>query len=81
MNEVVFKKRLSDGNFLTARFNATHNKNGGMIIVMIETPEGLELRLPYCPRGYPCCIWVEGKSKTAFNKALIQANNLASIND
>ena len=81
MNKVIFKKRLKDGNFLTARYDAKHNKNGGMIMVMIENSEGRELRLPYCPKGYPCCIWVKGKSKTAFNKALIHANNLASINN
>lgn len=35
MNKVIFKKRLKDGNFLTARYDAKHNKNGGMIAVMI----------------------------------------------
>ena len=81
MNKVIFKKRLNDGNFLTARYDATHNKNGGMIKVLIENEQGYRVSIPYCPNGYPMCIFVEGKSKTAFNKALIQANNLASINN
>ena len=81
MNEVIFKKRLKDGNFLTARYDAKHNKNGGMIKVLVENSEGHRVSIPYCPKGYPMCIFVNGKSKTAFNKALIQANNLASINN
>ena len=81
MNKVIFKKRLKDGNFLTARYDAAHNKNGGMIKVLIENGEGYRVSIPYCPKGYPMCIFVKGKSKTAFNKALIKANNLASINN
>ena len=81
MNEVIFKKRLKDGNFITARYDATHNKNGGMIKVLIENAEGYRVSIPYCPNGYPMCIFVKGHSKTAFNKALIKANNLASINN
>ena len=81
MNKVIFKKRLKDGNFLTARYDATHNKNGGMIKVLIENDEGYRVSIPYCPKGYPMCIFVKGKSKTSFNKALIKANNLASINN
>ena len=79
MNEVIFKKRLKDGNFLTARYK--HNKNGGMIRVLVENSEGSRVSIPYCPKGYPMCIFVNGKSKTAFNKALVKANNLASINN
>ena len=81
MNEVIFKKRLKDGNFLTARYDAKHNKNGGMIKVLVENSEGRRVSIPYCPKGYPMYILVKGNSKTAFNKALIKANNLASIND
>ena len=79
MDEVIFKKRLKDGNFLTARYK--HNKNGGMIRVLVENREGHRVSIPYCPKGYPMYILVKGESKTAFNKALIKANNLASIND
>ena len=79
--DVIFKKRLKDGYFLTARYDAAHNKNGGMIKVLIENAAGCEVAMPYCPKGYPMCIFVNGKSKTAFNKALIKANNLASINN
>ena len=81
MNEVIFKKRLKDGDFLVARYDAKHNKNGGMITVLVENSEGRKLRIPYCPTGYPMCIFVNGKSKAAFNKASIKANNLASINN
>ena len=81
MNKVIFKKRLKDGNFITARYDTTHNKNGGMIKVLIENEQSYRVSIPYCPKGYPMCIFVEGKSKTAFNKALVKANNLASIND
>ena len=81
MNKVIFKKRLKDGNYLTARYDATHNKNGGMIKVLIENEQGYRVSIPYCPNGYPMCIFVKGKSNTAFNKALVKANNLASINN
>ena len=56
-------------------------KNGGMIKVLIENEQGYRVSIPYCPKGYPMCIFVGGKSKTAFNKALVKANNLASINN
>ena len=81
MNQVIFKKRLKCGDFLVARYDAKHNKNGGMITVLVENNEGLKLRIPYCPTGYSMCIFVNGKSKTAFNQALVKANNLASINN
>ena len=75
---ILWKKPL-DGGVLVARYDRDHNSNGGMITVMVEG-DGFT-RLPYCPAGYPCCIWVRGKSKTAFNKALANANALASINN
>ena len=81
MNQVIFKKRLKDGDFLVASYDAKHNNNGGMIKVLVEDSEGRKLRIPYCPNGYPTCIFVNGKSKTAFNKALVKAKNLASINN
>lgn len=81
MNKVIFKKPLKGGDFLVARYDHGHNKNGGMIKVLIENNEGHKVSIPYCPEGYPMCIFVKGKSKTAFNKALIKANNLASINN
>ena len=52
-----------------------------MIKVLIENEQGYRVSIPYCPKGYPMCIFVGGKSKTAFNKALVKANNLASINN
>ena len=75
---ILWKKPL-DGGVLVARYDCEHNPNGGMITVMVEG-DGFN-RLPYSPAGYPCCIWVRGKSKTAFNKALALANTLASINN
>ena len=76
--EILWTKQLTDG-VLVARYNQNHNAKGGMILVMVETAKGT--RLPYCPNGYPCCIRVSGKTKTAFNKALALANALASINN
>ena len=72
---VLWKKPLAGG-VLVARYDPNH---GGMITVMVEG-DGFT-RLPYCPPGYPCRIWVRGKSKSAFNKALDKANALASINN
>ena len=75
---ILWKKPLAGG-VLVARLDWRHNRNGGMITVMIEG-DGF-IRLPYCPPGYPCRIWIRGKSNSAFNKALDKANALASINN
>ena len=75
---ILWKKPL-DAGVLVARYDRGHNRSGGMITVMVEG-EGFT-RLPYCPPRYPCRIWIRGKSKNAFNKALALSNALASINN
>ena len=74
---VLWKKPLGEG-VLVARYEYGPNHTT-MITVMVEG-DGF-IRLPYCPTGYPCRIWVRGKSKTSFNKALALSNALASINN
>ena len=73
---ILWKKPL-DGGVLVARLDCGPN-HGSMITVMVEG-DGF-IRLPYCPTGYPCRIWIRGKSKSALNKALALSNALASIN-
>ena len=74
---ILWKKPLAGG-VLVARLDCGPNHTT-MITVMVEG-EGFT-RLPYCPNGYPCRVWVRGKSKSAFNKALALSNALASINN
>ena len=73
---VLWKKPLGEG-VLVARLDCGPNHT--TITVMVEG-DGF-IRLPYCPTGYPCRIWIRDKSKSAFNKALALSNALASINN
>lgn len=56
----------------------THSDGTQQIVIKEITPIGW--RLPYCPTGYPCVIFIRGKSKTAYRKALDLANAVASLN-